>query len=171
MKRLNHSFVGRSQDKLNCLLGVHDGPKVAMPGDRLVNGTGVSSETKGPVNNRRITSSVRTAVTNAALGYPSLGFLKTHGDCRLGVHGSIPTVSASDHFREAALTWERVTLTNLRRHQNMTDCRIGVHGSLPGGCGFDSHRRNLQLSAVAQWQSTVSLWFNNLVGHLKRHPD
>ena len=26
----------------NCLLGVHDGPKVAMPGDRLVNGAGVS---------------------------------------------------------------------------------------------------------------------------------
>ena len=54
VKRLNHSFVGRSQYKPNCLLGVHDGPKVAMPGDRLVNGAGVSSEMKGPVNNRRL---------------------------------------------------------------------------------------------------------------------
>ena len=26
----------------DCPLGVHDGPKVAMPGDRLVNGAGVS---------------------------------------------------------------------------------------------------------------------------------
>ena len=31
----------------NCLLGVHDGPKVAMPGDRLVNGAGVSPRQRG----------------------------------------------------------------------------------------------------------------------------
>jgi len=31
----------------NCLLGVHDGPKVAMSGDRLVNGAGVSCRRKG----------------------------------------------------------------------------------------------------------------------------
>jgi hypothetical protein len=31
----------------NCLLGVHDGPKVAMPGDRLVNGAGVSPRRRG----------------------------------------------------------------------------------------------------------------------------
>ena len=47
MKRLNHSFVGRSQDTLNCLLGVHDGPKVVMPGDRLANGVGVSPRQRG----------------------------------------------------------------------------------------------------------------------------
>ena len=39
---LSGSFVGRSQYKPNCLLGVHDGPKVAMPGNRLVNGAGIS---------------------------------------------------------------------------------------------------------------------------------
>ena len=38
---LNHSLVGRPQHRLNCLLRAHDGPKVAIPGDRLVNGAGV----------------------------------------------------------------------------------------------------------------------------------
>ena len=57
----------------NCLLGVHDGPKVVMPGDRLANGAGVSRQTKGPVNNQRLALLVRTAVTKAALGNPSLG--------------------------------------------------------------------------------------------------
>lgn len=59
---------------LNCLLGVHDGPKVAMPGDRLVNGAGVSRRRRGQSTvsgfdrwhgrpNRR----------KAILGNPSLG--------------------------------------------------------------------------------------------------
>jgi hypothetical protein len=39
-------------DQPNCLSGVHDGPKVAMPGDRLVKGAGVSTEMKGPVNDQ-----------------------------------------------------------------------------------------------------------------------
>ena len=40
----------------------------------------------------------------------------------------------------------------------------------PGGCGFESHRRDLQRSAVAQWQSTVTSLVHNLVGHLKHFP-
>ena len=31
----------------NCPKGVHDGPKVPMPGDRLVNGAGVSLRRRG----------------------------------------------------------------------------------------------------------------------------
>ena len=31
----------------DCPLGVHDGPKVAMLGDRLVNGAGVSPRQRG----------------------------------------------------------------------------------------------------------------------------
>ena len=34
----------------NCRRGVHDGPKVAMSGDRLVNGSQSLSQTKPPVN-------------------------------------------------------------------------------------------------------------------------
>ena len=43
-------YVTCFESGLNCLSGVHDGPKVAMSGDRLVNGAGVSLETMGPVD-------------------------------------------------------------------------------------------------------------------------
>ncbi len=33
--------------KFNCLLGIHEEPKVAMSGDRLVNGAGVSCRRRG----------------------------------------------------------------------------------------------------------------------------
>ena len=47
---LDDHFVGplTTQTALpDCRLGVHDGPKVAMPGDRLVNGAGVSRRRRG----------------------------------------------------------------------------------------------------------------------------
>jgi hypothetical protein len=64
-QRLNYPFVGRSQYEPNCLLGVHDGPKVAMPGDRLVHGAGVSRRRRG--QSTVGDSPIRTAVANAAL--------------------------------------------------------------------------------------------------------
>ncbi len=91
---LNYTFVGRSQYKPNCLLGVHDGPKVAMPGDRLVNGAEVSRRRRG--QSTVGDSPIRTAVANATSWQPFVG-QQHNGDCRIGVHGSIPTASAYEH--------------------------------------------------------------------------
>ncbi len=63
-------------------LGVHDGPKVAMPGDRLVNGAGVSLRRWG-----QSTIGSMLADTDGRkpkpLDKPSLGHSKTIGDWRL----------------------------------------------------------------------------------------
>ena len=46
----------------NCLQGIHDGPKVAMPGDRLVNGAGVSLRQWGQSTVHHTAWRIRTAV-------------------------------------------------------------------------------------------------------------
>ena len=52
----------------NCRSGVHDGPKVAMPGDRLVNGAGVSRRRRGQSTVRGAKAPlIRTAVTKTLL--------------------------------------------------------------------------------------------------------
>ena len=82
-----------------------------------------------------------------------------NGDCRLGVHGSIPTASAYGHLLEAALTWERVTLTNLRRQRYTTDCRLEYIDFESRGCGFESHRPgSITERAVAQTDRALRLW-------------
>ena len=66
----------------DCQLGVHDGPKVAMPGDRLVNGAGVSPRRRGQstIGGMLADTDGRKPIT---LGKPSLGNRKQTGDCRL----------------------------------------------------------------------------------------
>ncbi len=46
----------------NCRLGIHDGPKVAMPGDRLVNDARVSLRRRGRSTVRHAKWRIRTAV-------------------------------------------------------------------------------------------------------------
>jgi hypothetical protein len=56
----------------DCPLGVHDGPKVAMPGDRLVKGAEVSSRQRGQstIGSMLADTDGRKPKT---LGKPSLG--------------------------------------------------------------------------------------------------
>ena len=56
----------------DCLLGVHDGPKVAMLGDQLVNGAGVSPRRRGQstIGSMLADTDGRKPKT---LDYPSLG--------------------------------------------------------------------------------------------------
>lgn len=49
---LSHHFDGEPMQNWNCRMGFHDGPKVAMWGDPLVNGVRVFSKIEMPVNGR-----------------------------------------------------------------------------------------------------------------------
>ncbi len=121
---LNYTFVGRSQYKPNCLSGLHrnyDDPKVSNPersGERERNGISRRWSGACPL------SDVDATDKSGHLGANFVGHFETHGDCRLAVHGSIPNASAYNDSGGVAHFGERVTLTNLRRQQNMTDCRL-----------------------------------------------
>jgi hypothetical protein len=58
----------------NCRLGIHDGPKVAMPGDRLVNDAGISLRRWGRSTVRNIAETDGRS-SNAILNLPSLDAL------------------------------------------------------------------------------------------------
>ena len=115
-----------------------------MSGNRLVNGAGVSRRRRGQSTVSKELADTDGRNANATSWQPFVG-QQHNGDCRFGVHGSIPTASAYGHLPEAALTWERVTLTNLRRQQNRPTADLeymlqepGVVGSNPTGATCDT---------------------------------
>ena len=148
-----------------------------MPGDRLVNGAGVSRETMGPVNGPRLKpritdgrkkSSRQSFVgpfehqkKSATAGSEYIASSRGTGPAEKQVTGSTPVRKNSGHPFVAA--------TNKRlppKGGGMTDCRIGVHALGAGGCGFESRRRKFDARrAVAQWQSAVTSLIQHLVGH------
>ena len=133
------------ESQSNCLLGVHDGPKVAMPGDRLVNGAGVSRRRWGQST---ISGSplIRTAVTRTQpLGKTSLGFFENTRRLPVGIHGFVQCVWRSQCGQRVRFPYGNASGHNLRRHQTMTDCRLGVHDLQSADCGFESHRPHLIL--------------------------
>lgn len=150
----------------NCQSGVHDGLKVAMPGDRLVIGGATLHETNAARQRSATQLSIRTADVQAPLYNPSLGNLSKliGGDCRRGVH----RYWFESDRRPICQTmvgvaqWESASLANpssplAKKHDRLP---IGVHDLGSGGCGFESHRRHWRIArrAVAQRQSTVTLW-------------
>ena len=70
----------------NCLLGVHDGPKVVMPGNRLVNGAGVSRRQRGQSTVSDLVADTDGRIQKQLSVILRWGF-EYNGDCRIGVHG------------------------------------------------------------------------------------
>ncbi len=80
----------------DCLLGVHDGPKVAMLGDQLVNGAGVSPRQRGQSTISQFTlvdTDGRVAIDNSRQSF--VGLLKTNWRLPVGVHR--PSSATGDH--------------------------------------------------------------------------
>ena len=80
----------------DCPLGVHDGPKVAMLGDQLVNGAGVSPRQRGQSTINRVSSvdtDGRVAIDNSRQSF--VGRLKTNWRLPVGVHR--PSSATGDH--------------------------------------------------------------------------
>ena len=80
----------------DCLLGVHDGLKVAMPGDRLVSGAGVSPRRRGQSTISQFTlvdADDRVANDNSQQSF--VGRLKTNWRLPVGVHR--PSSATGDH--------------------------------------------------------------------------
>ena len=80
----------------DCLLGVHDGPKVAMLGDQLVNGARISPRRKSPSTINRVTSvGADDRVERRQLSATFVGLLKTNWRLPVGVHR--PSSATGDH--------------------------------------------------------------------------
>ena len=80
----------------DCLLGVHDGPKVATLGDQLVNGAGVSLRQRGQSTISQFTlvgADDRVAIDNSRQSF--VGLLKTNWRLPVGVHR--PSSATGDH--------------------------------------------------------------------------
>ena len=94
------------------------------------------------------------------------GEIRQHAARAATLDAMLDPASASDCFREAALTWERVTLTNLRRHQNMTDCRLEYMVFNPRVVGSSPTVSARITGDVAQTGEQRKPLVKNLVGHL-----
>lgn len=143
----------------NCRSGVHDGPKVATPGDRLSEWRHESLRDDCCQSTVGNAEPIRTAANRMhSLAGQFVGSLISK---TIAATAGMEYIARSDgkpgrrnHVSLGVRVPHRIVSGRylVAVFRNTTDCRLGVHGSRPGGRGCKSRRRNFagNCRAVAQ---------------------